>query len=361
MKMEFKIDKYLIHFFQAGKESKGGDAILIRLFDIHDKEHIFLIDGGYQETGKAIVNYIKSSCSTNNIDAIFNTHPDLDHISGLKVVLEDDVIKVDQLFMNRPWRDAGLRVEMFNDNRITPNSLIARLRDAFVLADDLERIAKRKGVSLERIQASTTNYHNLFKCLGPTKNLYRKELLLSDKTPESFINDSYDIPYTPSSYQDENYDINKKIEWFDEEETSPINETSVVLLLELGEEKLLFTGDSGKKGLNEALDFYENKFGGNVNDITLVQLPHHGSRKNINPDIISRFREGIIYIISCPPKGIDSGHPSRRLINKILEIDSTAKIFCTTNTDLNYYKNIECRGTVLKPSVVSVIMDGKNK
>lgn len=54
-----KTNKYLIRFSQVGSGSKGGDAILIRLFDENDKEHLVLIDGGYKETGDKIVNYIK--------------------------------------------------------------------------------------------------------------------------------------------------------------------------------------------------------------------------------------------------------------------------------------------------------------
>ena len=82
-----KTNKYLIRFFQVGTSSKGGDAILIRLFDENDKEHLVLIDGGYKDTGDRIIKYIKSDCSTLHIDAVFNTHPDRDHISGLVNVL----------------------------------------------------------------------------------------------------------------------------------------------------------------------------------------------------------------------------------------------------------------------------------
>ena len=58
--VDMKTDKYLIRFFQVGNGSKGGDAILIRLFDDNDGEHLALIDGGYKETGDRIVNYIKT-------------------------------------------------------------------------------------------------------------------------------------------------------------------------------------------------------------------------------------------------------------------------------------------------------------
>ena len=41
--VDMKTDKYLIRFFQVGNGSKGGDAILIRLFDDNDGEHFIRI------------------------------------------------------------------------------------------------------------------------------------------------------------------------------------------------------------------------------------------------------------------------------------------------------------------------------
>ena len=40
-----KINKYQIRFFSVGSESKGGDAILIEVFDENDKPHLAIIDG----------------------------------------------------------------------------------------------------------------------------------------------------------------------------------------------------------------------------------------------------------------------------------------------------------------------------
>jgi glyoxylase-like metal-dependent hydrolase (beta-lactamase superfamily II) len=143
-----KTNKYLIRFFQVGSGSKGGDAILIRLFDGNDKEHLVLIDGGYKETGDSIIKYIKSECSTLHIDVVFNTHPDKDHISGLVTVLDNDDITVGALVLNRPWKDAKFTKEMFDDSRITANSLIKRLKDAFGYADDLEQVARDRKIDI---------------------------------------------------------------------------------------------------------------------------------------------------------------------------------------------------------------------
>lgn len=352
-----KTNKYLIRFSQVGSGSKGGDAILIRLFDENDKEHIVLIDGGYKETGDKIVNYIKKECSTKHIDVVFNTHPDKDHISGLVTILDNDDITVGALVLNRPWKDSKFTKEMFDDNRITDNSLIKRLKDAFGYADDLEQVAKDKQIKIYKGMEGTTCYDGILTVLGPSETLYKRGLLGSEKTPESYIEAGLE-DYTPTDYSEEDYVKGKTIEWFDDEHTSAVNQTSLVIALALGNVKVLFTGDAGKEAINSALDYYE-KNGGKASDFTIVQLPHHGSRKNIDPAIIGRFSNPR-FIISCPPSGEGEGHPSRRLINKILEIKPNAKIFVTKDSNFIFRENVNVDNlTTQDPATSSKKMDGK--
>lgn len=352
-----KTNKYLIRFFQVGSSSKGGDAILIRLFDEYDNEHLVLIDGGYKETGDRIVDYIKNECSTKHIDVVFNTHPDKDHISGLVTVLQNDDITVGSLVFNRPWKDAKFTKEMFEDKRITDKSLIKRLKDSFGYAEDLEEVAKSKEIKIYKGVEGVSCFNGILTVLGPSETLYKRGLIGSDKTPESYIESGLG-DYTPTKYPEEDYEKGKIIEWYNDEQTSAVNQTSLVLAFSLGNKKVLFTGDAGKEALNNALDFYERN-GGKAEDFTIVQLPHHGSRKNIDPEIIGRFRNPT-FIISCPPDGESEGHPSRRLINKILEIKPQASIYTTKNVNFNFYENVTVKNCKIQnPAITTDSMDGK--
>lgn len=352
-----KTNKYLIRFFQVGTGSKGGDAILIRLFDENDKEHLVLIDGGYKDTGDRIIKYIKSDCSTLHIDAVFNTHPDRDHISGLVNVLSDDDITVGFIVMNRPWKDAKFTKEMFNDKRITDNSLIKRLKDAFTIADEIVSIAKEREIDIYSGFAGDNWNDNVITVLGPSESLYKKGLLSSDKTPESYIEDGFD-DYVPTTYTEENYVKDKPIEWYDDENTAAVNQTSLVLALHIGNYKMLLTGDAGKEALRAALDYYDANIGSSK-DFNVVQLPHHGSRKNIDPTILGRFGTPE-YIISCPPDGESEGHPSRRLMNKILELKPQAKIYVTKKVNFIFHKNVPVSNcTTQKPATTASKIDGR--
>ena len=359
--MKLNKNKYCVRFFHVGNDTKGGDAILIELFDERDNPFVILIDGGYTETGEKICQYIKTKYNNPVIHLMINTHPDIDHTSGLRTILENDDIEVKRIVMNRPWKDAGLKPEHFKDGRITKNSLAERLRDAFTMADDIEYIAQKRRIYVYRAFQGCNLVPDVLTVLSPAQASYKKFLLASEKTPESFVDELNKKSYKKVDLEEETYDENGTINWFDEEETSEVNQTSLVLSLKIGEEHFLLTGDAGKATLTNALEFYENLHRDNSSrDFTVIQLPHHGSRKNINPDILNRFSPAS-YIISCPPDGMNEGHPSRRLINKILEIEKGAKIFITGEHNFVFCKGIAIAATPQKPQSSYTKIDGKPK
>lgn len=357
--MPLNSNKYCVWFFPVGKDTKGGDAILIELYDTDDNPYVFLIDGGYKETGKRIAEFLKKRYSEPAICMMINTHPDLDHLSGLKAILEDKDIKVEEIIMNRPWRDGGLKPEHFEDKRITPNSLTERLRDSFSMADEIEKMAKSRKIKLSPAYSEDELIPGVLSILGPSKSFYQKHLLASEKTPETWI-DEWNKPYVRTTMAEDDYDPkNGKIEWFDEENTSEVNQTSLIILLEVGDEKFLFTGDAGKEALKEAFDRYEKLNRKNsANDFTTVQLPHHGSRKNVSPELLKRLNPRS-FIISCPPDGEKEGHPSRRLINKLLEINSQNRIFVTKGHRFVFHKGVKINASPQTPQGIHRKMDGK--
>lgn len=357
--MPLNPNKYCVWFFPVGKGIKGGDAILIELYDTDNNPYVFLIDGGYKETGKTIADFLKKRYVKQTICMMINTHPDLDHLSGLKTILEDEDVKIKEIIMNRPWRDGGLKPKHFKDKRITPNSLAERLRDSFSMADDIEYLAEHRKIKIRHTWKDDSLIPGVLTILGPSKSFYQKHLLASDKTPETWI-EEWNKPYVKTIMAEDDYDpANGKIEWFDEENTSEVNQTSLIILLEIGDEKFLFTGDAGKEALEEAFNQYETLNGKNsLNDFTTVQLPHHGSRKNVNPELLKRLNPRR-FIISCPPEGEKEGHPSRRLINKLLEINSKSRIFVTKEHRFVFHKGVKINASQQTPQGVHRKMDGK--
>ncbi len=118
--------------------------------------------------------------------------------------------------------------------------------------------------------------------LSPTEEFYLERLGESSKTQDISLNKAKYI-FTEALqtiinvFHNENLPENVK--------TDPINETSTVLYFDGGEYRALFTADAGILGLREAID-YSNRSGINLQTCLLYQIPHHGSRHNINTPIL---------------------------------------------------------------------------
>ena len=94
---------YEIDFLPVGDGEKSGDAIAGRfgnLYGNRDEQFVFVIDRGTKESGKNLVDFIRQYYKTRKADAVFSTHPDGDHSSGLTVVLEE--MDVNYLLIHRP-------------------------------------------------------------------------------------------------------------------------------------------------------------------------------------------------------------------------------------------------------------------
>ena len=328
---------YEITFFQVGNASRGGDAILIRLLDEQQRPTIIIVDGGFYNTGERIINHLKS-LDIDTIDLIINTHPDVDHISGLLRLFEEKALTIKKLIMNRPWRDSNITADYFSDNRITDNSVNKRMTKAFKYAYQLEQSAIDKiGESNIVHPVVGTTYFDCLTILSPSKELYRAKLLESDKTPTT-LDTGDDHSFSKPMRSLIKY-IKGCMPWVNEE-TAPINETSIVSLLCLPDKNYLLTADAGRNNLNEALLFKGSRSDLLFKSINVMQLPHHGSRKNISPALIRQINAQE-YIISSPPQGIEKHHPSRRMVNMVLEQMPQAKIYTTTNCcSFTFYYNL---------------------
>src|SRR6267142_1685364 len=115
---------YEVDFLQVGNGEKSGDAIALRFGNLladPPQQTVCVIDGGYQDSGEALVSHIKTYYNTDHVNAVISTHPDGDHASGLEVVLNE--MKVDYLLMHQPWKNTDGISDFFQDGRVTDESV----------------------------------------------------------------------------------------------------------------------------------------------------------------------------------------------------------------------------------------------
>ncbi len=179
---------YDIDILGVGDESKCGDAIAIRWGNLYGERHgqcVILIDGGFMDTGKQIVEHIKTYYNTNEVDLVISTHPDQDHINGLEFVL--DKLKVNELWIHKPWdHNQGLS-DKFKDGRITDRSVGQLLKENLESAASLVSKAKQKNIKIKEpfSEISLERNNGKILVLGPTKEFYESLISEFDGMPQT--------------------------------------------------------------------------------------------------------------------------------------------------------------------------------
>ncbi|MEU9570909.1 hypothetical protein AB0D62_13615 [Streptomyces massasporeus] len=313
---------YEIDFLPVGDESSGGDAIALRygnLYGSRSEQTVIVIDGGYLKAGEALVEHIRKHYNTGIVDLVVSTHPDQDHISGLRVVLEELTVK--KLLMHLPWNHSSDMARAKMILSLNARALKTELRDSLQGATDLEEVAKAQGVPIEEPFLDWTSDDGVFRVLGPTEDYYR-ELLAEIVEPDSeaAARASWEtlVHKLLAGTSHEDLDTETLRE---NGETSAKNNTSTICLLEVDGRKLLFTGDAGIPALGQALGILEAE-GFEPGDLRFVQVPHHGSRRNVSPSILNRLLgpKGQMTVIgtafaSVPKKNPEHKHPAKKTTN----------------------------------------------
>ena len=242
---------YEIDFMPVGDESMGGDAICLRFGNLHgarEEQFVAVVDGGFEASGRAIVEHLSDVYGTDRIDVVLNTHPDNDHTYGLKHVLTN--CEVGELWMHLP---ANHRTDF-----ASPDTFSASFRNRLVNAQwdpqrfyrtqkGLERVTELISIASERDILIVEPFAGLsiagpgggsFEILGPTLDYY-----------ESLLDDfGFRTPRSPKA--------------------------------SAGSDSTTLNGDV-------ALDSLGPRF--ETGMFTFVQVPHHGSRRNVGPKILNRL------------------------------------------------------------------------
>jgi beta-lactamase superfamily II metal-dependent hydrolase len=239
------------------------------------------IDGGYSDTIDTVKNHMGNYYGTKSIQNLVITHPDRDHASGAKNIIENcDVARV---WMNRPWLYASELLDRFSKFSNVEN-LEQRLREIYPFLSAAES-SEKSPQSAKVAKAGRS---------------------------DSFLEKIYNLK-----------DALWGTETFSNQETASENEMSIIQYANICNSKVLLTGDAGRGSLQEAINYAPN-VGLDLPGIDKFQVPHHGSRRNVSSDILdailgSKF-EGIqsesakkfSAIISAAKN--DSDHPKKAVI-----------------------------------------------
>jgi beta-lactamase superfamily II metal-dependent hydrolase len=286
------------------------------------------------------------------VDFVVSTHPDADHISGLTNVLEE--LEVGQLWMNRPSNHSiAIRNALIGGQAST---LPTWLRESAQQADTVEEIANRRGVPIHEAffdgqpKFSINGYEVVI--LGPSQIYYEQlvEEMREDQqqaaTPKGgLLTAAYQLANHAAISLLESVDVETLT---DDGETSPSNNSSIVLLIRTPDGDALLTADAGIPALDQVVT-HTDEMGVDLSACHFQQVPHHGSKRNIGPSLLNTLigprgqnREKISVCVSAPKDGRPK-HPSNKVTNAYKR--RGADVFSTEGNNFWFH-----RGSVPKRS-----------
>jgi beta-lactamase superfamily II metal-dependent hydrolase len=325
-----------IEFLPVGDGCKPGDGIVVRYGDANAWE-LMVIDGGDLECGKSVVNHVRNAFGQ---DAVIShalvTHPDADHASGMREVLAG--LPVSNLWVHTPWDFAGQVRPFLANKNWTDQGLSQELRREYDIIGELVDKAIQNDISV--CQPFAGMAIGPFQVISPYRNIYPSLVAQFDRTPEAdqaaleqaglwigkppgFVAKILDK--AAAKIQKWTTETWEKELLKDGGLTSASNESSVVLYGDFGiGRRVLLTSDAGIWGLTMANYFAQNN-GLTLQDFMFVQIPHHGSRRNVGPTVLNTLLGPILAngtaprataFVSAPKE--DDTHPRKMVLNAFI-------------------------------------------
>jgi beta-lactamase superfamily II metal-dependent hydrolase len=280
----------------------NADCILVSRWENGVPTRI-LIDGGNKGNATDVRTF---QLGISYLDHVVCTHPHDDHAGGLTVLLADPTLRVGRLWSHIP----GCHVDTTALSRVlqakSESSVIRVLRESLVTQRSLLDLAQRRGIPVqEPFQGASIGF--LTVC-SPDLEFYRDTLCCFSDLEKLRLYEERLGAMELRSIIDEALEGEPGL--IDDPVTSAENESSVVLATVFNGELLLFTADAGVQALGRARDAY--KFG----PCRWMQIPHHGSRRNLNRKLIEYFRPQV----ACVSVEGSKKHPRRAVVNAFKDL-----------------------------------------
>ena len=285
---------------------------------------IHVVDGGYADTAPGLIEHIRNNYGSEYVTHVVLTHADGDHAAGLVEVME--TLDVGALWMNRPWLYAAQILHHFHGNW-TLDGLVRNMRERHSTLVELEEIAVRRGIPI--YDAFQGDQIGQFTVLAPSRERYLTLLPDFQKTPERKTTADTAglmgrlvetakamVRWVTESWTGETLSENP-------DPTTASNESSLVQMAMIDGQQLVLTGDVGPQGLHEAADYAEGLYG--RLSPYFIQVPHHGSRRNVTPSALNRWlgpiqSKGIANVgwAYCSAARLDEEHPRKKVVNAFI-------------------------------------------
>lgn len=275
-----------------------------------------LIDGGNAGSVDAVRAFLVAR-EIRVIHHVVCSHPHDDHAAGLVELLKDRQFGFQRLWMHHPMNhiDGTLLNRAWGQGRSARVTRI--LRESLETQNSLTTVARARGMAMDLEPFKGTRIGPLFVC-GPSEEFYEALLLeFSNLDKLALFESEMEADARDEELDDALEEAGLPVlasGLLDNPHTQPENDSCTILWTKYGEETFLFTADAGAAALERAKTDYS------IGNCTWMQMPHHGSRRNITKALIQHFSPKIAWVSAAGKRK----HPRRAVVNAFKEQGAVA-------------------------------------
>lgn len=293
----------------------NANSNVVWLKDQDNNHYVIVIDGGNKADGAKVIQLLNTYVLPNTgkvaPDLVICTHHDKDHVGGLIDLVNHYGKNINEVWINNPADHIGslnyrhLEESFRNKSQQKQYQVIL---ESLTDLDDFISLVDRKGISRSSALAGQNKFNGIIKVLGPSDAFY-KSLLPGMQNLENFVNEEAGWAYRSifnTPIINEALESSSPCPIVDEENTtSATNNSSVILEINRNGERYLFTGDAGV----QAFEDVETRV--SLANIQWLDVPHHGSRRNLSSRLINTMSPKTCFISASG----SVKHPRRALVN----------------------------------------------
>ncbi len=327
--------------------AKEGDAIWIRWGEDSDSLKNIVIDMGTEAIGKDFRRRLEALPEDQRkLELLIVSHVDRDHIGGVLTCLAEAAplpgLDINEVWFNGYKHLSGGQISAIPSGLEAQGAAQGERLTKWLRKQHWNRAFDGGPVERKPDEITTVKIDDdlSLTILGPTRE--RLEAFIDtweeevEKAIEKGSLDAADVSpglesmgskYPPDLEFEE--DLEKLAESKKGKDSSHANGSSIAVLLEYKERKILLSGDAFSKDLVDGI----NSIGDDRIKLDIFKLPHHGSRNNVHKELIEAV-DCDRWLIST--EGTRFRHPDAEVIARIITYSSDKKPLISFNAPSTY-------------------------
>lgn len=279
--------------------------------------HRVLIDGGNKGDAPTVRAFLRN-LKIETIDDVLSTHLHDDHSGGLIELLSDETLKFGRVWCHVPQWHVGNMDKVWTALKAAGQSdEAANIRKSLQTVEDIYSIAKKRGIphdepfkgkrigDLEVYSPTVEFYNGLAVEMTDVEKIKAEDAAQARYDIQTNLEEALAKGILGVSASDSSL--------LTDPHTTPENESSTVTGTTYDGKFFLFTSDAGTCALTNVLRDYK------VRGLHWMQIPHHGSRRNVTKVLIESFAPTIAYVSAEGSKK----HPRRAVVNAFKDAGAT--------------------------------------